>query len=149
MTEGEETTTTVVEDSDQHSLVVRFLWWLVVGWWASGIVLTVAWLLNVTVVGIPLGIKLINKVPFVLTLKKQETTQVITQTGEQTSVEVSGPAQHNLLLRAVYFLVIGWWFSGVWMGISWLVSLTVIGLPLSLWMLDRLPFIVSLYKLEN
>ncbi|MFD1589312.1 YccF domain-containing protein [Halorientalis brevis] len=149
MTESDETTTTVVQQANQHSLVVRFLWWLLVGWWASGIVLAVAWILNVTVVGIPLGIKLINKVPFVLTLKKQETTQVITQTGEQTTVEVTGPAQHNLLLRAVYFLLVGWWFSGVWMGISWLISLTVIGLPLSLWMLDRLPFVVSLYKLEN
>lgn len=148
MAESEDTTT-VVEDAGQHSLVVRFLWWLFIGWWASGIVLGIAWLLNVTVVGIPLGIKLINKVPFVLTLKKQERSRVITRTGGQTTVEVTGPEQHSLLVRAVYFLLVGWWFSGIWMFVSWVVSLTVIGLPLSIWMLDRLPFIVSLYKLEN
>ncbi|QSG10388.1 Uncharacterized membrane protein, DUF307 [Halapricum desulfuricans] len=37
-----------------------------VGWWATPIVVNTAWLLNVTVVLLPIGIKLINLVPTVL-----------------------------------------------------------------------------------
>ncbi|MFW6317887.1 MAG: YccF domain-containing protein, partial [Halorubrum sp.] len=52
----------------QRSLLVRALWFAFVGWWATPIVVNTAWLLNVTVVLLPLGIKLINLVPTALTL---------------------------------------------------------------------------------
>jgi uncharacterized membrane protein YccF (DUF307 family) len=37
------------------SLLVRFIWWLFIGWWASGIAVGVAWVALVTIIGIPLG----------------------------------------------------------------------------------------------
>jgi uncharacterized membrane protein YccF (DUF307 family) len=52
----------------QRSVLVRALWFVVVGWWVTPIVVNTAWLLNVTVVLLPLGIKLLNLVPTVLTL---------------------------------------------------------------------------------
>ena len=52
----------------QRSVLIRALWFVVVGWWATPIVVNTAWLLNVTVVLLPIGIKLINLVPTVLTL---------------------------------------------------------------------------------
>jgi len=52
----------------QRSLLVRALWFVFVGWWATPIVVNSAWLLNVTVILLPIGIKLINLVPTVLTL---------------------------------------------------------------------------------
>ena len=47
----------------QRSVLVRALWFVVVGWWVTPIVVNTAWLLNVTVVLFPLGIKLLNLVP--------------------------------------------------------------------------------------
>jgi hypothetical protein len=35
-------TTTVYERGP--NLLVRFVWWLFIGWWASGIAVTVAWI---------------------------------------------------------------------------------------------------------
>ena len=122
----------------QHSLVVRVLWYLFIGWWATGIWLSVAWLLNVTIVGLPLGIKMINEVPMVLTLKRQTDETVITAS--------SAKNQTNLAVRAVYFVLVGWWASLVWMGLAWLVSLTVIGLPVAIWMYNKLPYVTSLYR---
>ena len=59
----------VVERSSGPNLLVRFVWWLFIGWWASGIVVGLAWLSLISIVGIPLGIWLINHLPSVLTLR--------------------------------------------------------------------------------
>ena len=121
--------------SDQPSLLVRAVWFVFVGWWATGLWLAVAWLLNVTIVGIPLGIKMINRVPLVLSLKRRDPL-----------VEAGGSgAQHSLLVRAVWFLLVGWWASGVWLSVAYGLSLTIVGLPLAIWMYNKLPYVVSLY----
>ncbi|MFB6222772.1 MAG: YccF domain-containing protein [Haloarcula sp.] len=122
--------------SEQRSLLVRAVWFLFVGWWVTGIWLSVAWLLNVTIIGIPLGIKMINMVPLVLTLKRRD----------QLVEESNGSSQYSLPVRAVWFVLIGWWASGVWTGIAYTLSVTIVGLPLAIWMYNRLPFVVSLYK---
>jgi uncharacterized membrane protein YccF (DUF307 family) len=31
------------------NLLVRFIWWLFIGWWASGIAVAVAWLALITI----------------------------------------------------------------------------------------------------
>lgn len=135
-----------IQQSNQRSLVIRALWYLLVGWWVTGIWLAIAWLLNLTIVGIPFGIKMINMVPKVLTLKNAQNTQIITTDERGTNVEVHGAKQRSLVVRGVYFVFIGWWASGIWMALAWLVSLTIIGLPLAIWMYNMLPTIVSLYR---
>ncbi|AFZ72756.1 hypothetical protein SAMN05443661_11483 [Natronobacterium gregoryi] len=54
----------------QRSLLVRALWFLLVGWWLTPIVVNVAWALNVTVILAPIGVKAVNLVPTVLTLQE-------------------------------------------------------------------------------
>ncbi|RKS81145.1 uncharacterized membrane protein YccF (DUF307 family) [Haloarcula quadrata] len=122
--------------SEQRSLLVRAVWFLLVGWWVTGIWLSVAWFLNVTIIGLPFGIKMINKVPLVLTLKRRD--RLVTESDDGS--------QHSLLIRAVWFVFVGWWASGVWTGVAYALSLTIVGLPLAIWMYNRLPFVVSLYQ---
>jgi uncharacterized membrane protein YccF (DUF307 family) len=43
------------------SLLVRFIWWLFIGWWASGIAVGVAWVALITIIGIPLGIRIVSR----------------------------------------------------------------------------------------
>jgi len=47
-----------------------------------------------------------------------------------------------------YFLLIGWWLSGLWLSTAWgLVGITFgLGLPLAFWMFDRTPAIVTLAR---
>lgn len=124
----------------ERSLVVRGIWYLFVGWWATGLWLTVAWLLNLSIVGLPFGIKMINKVPKVLSLKEP------TSSTTNRIVNDSSGSSPSLLIRGVYFLLIGWWASGIWTAIAYVLSLTVIGLPGAIWMYNKLPKVVSLYN---
>lgn len=119
---------------DQPPLLVRALWFLCVGWWLTGFWLTAAWLLNLTVLGIPLGITLINRVPLVVSLKRRDPPPADRTTDP-----------YSLPVRAVWFLCIGWWASAVWTVVAYVLTLTVVGIPVAVWMHTRLPFVVSLY----
>lgn len=103
--------------------------------------LTVAWLLNVTIIGLPIGIKLINKVPKALTLKEPDSSDV-----NRIEVGKSSGNSPSLIVRGVYFVLIGWWASGIWTSIAYFLSLTVIGLPIGVKMFNYLPKVVSLYE---
>ena len=122
----------------QRSLFVRALWFVVVGWWLTPILVNVAWLLNVTIILIPLGIKLINLVPTALTL------------AEPRSLEDSDESsQHSLLVRAVWFVFVGWWLSWLWANVAAFLAVTVIGLPIAIPMFNRLPYVTSLYRFDG
>lgn len=128
------------------SLVVRFVWWLFVGWWASGIAVAIAWIGLITIIGIPLGIWVINRIPSVLTLRPRTRTWAIGQDadGRSVAIDVARP-QMSWLIRGVWFLLVGWWLSALWMVAAWFIQLTIIGLPIALMMFNRTPFIASLY----
>jgi hypothetical protein len=59
---------------------------------------------------------------------------------------VSELPQYPFLLRAIYFLLIGWWWSGVWLSISWVFSITLIFMPVGLAMIRKAPFMTTLKK---
>lgn len=128
--------------ADSPSLIVRAVWFVFVGWWLTGIVLTVAWVANLTVIGLPFGIKLINKAPYTLTLKRSGASD------EVDTVEMGGSSGNspNLIVRGVYFVLVGWWASGLLMAVSYLASLTVIGLPIGVKLFNYLPYVTSLKK---
>ena len=138
---------TVVEQQRGPNLLVRFVWWLFIGWWASGIVVAIAWLALITILGIPLGIYLINRLPTVLTLRPRSRTWTLGQDDEgRTVVTEAGRPQVGWLIRGIWFVLVGWWASAIWMGLAWLIQLTVIGIPIALLMFNRTPFVASLYR---
>jgi uncharacterized membrane protein YccF (DUF307 family) len=129
------------------NLLVRFIWWLFIGWWASGIAVGVAWVALITIVGIPLGIWIINRLPSILTLRPRTRTWSLGQ-DEQGREEVSDRSRPQVAwpIRGLWFILVGWWASAIWMSLAWLVQLTVIGIPISLLMFNRTPFIASIYR---
>ena len=66
--------------------------------------------------------------------------------GINTSVQRTGIRQLPFLLRAIYFVLIGWWFSGLWMGVAWAISVTLVGLPIAIWMFNRVPAVTTLRR---
>jgi uncharacterized membrane protein YccF (DUF307 family) len=129
------------------NLLVRFIWWLFIGWWASGIAVGIAWVALITIIGIPIGIWIINRLPSILTLRPRTRTWSLGR-DEQGREEVSdrGRPQIAWPIRGLWFVLVGWWASAIWMSLAWLVQLTVIGIPISLLMFNRTPFIASLYR---
>jgi len=130
---------TVEYSMGQRSIFIRALWFIFVGWWVTPVVINVAWVLNVTVILLPIGIKLINLVPTVLTLAEPRSLSDAT----------AGRGQRSLVIRALYFVFIGWWLSLLWANAAALLALTIIGLPIAIWMLNRLPFVTSLYRFHG
>ena len=130
-------------------LLIRVLWFLFIGWWLGLIWVLIAWFFNLTIIGLPLGLAMINNIPQVMTLRPSRVYTVVenrngTQVIRQRSLE-----QNPFLLRALYFLVIGCWFSLVWMLLAWLISLVTLGLafPISFWMFDRVPAVTTLARI--
>jgi uncharacterized membrane protein YccF (DUF307 family) len=119
------------------NLLIRAVWFVLVGIWATPLLLYVAWLCNVTVVLLPVGVKLINYAPFVASLK---------QTDERVEMN-GGEAQASLPVRAVYFVLIGWWLSLLWITVAAFFTASVIGFPIAVTMYSSLPYVTSLYRI--
>jgi uncharacterized membrane protein YccF (DUF307 family) len=130
----------VIKPVQELPFIVRVIWFFAIGWYVAGFWILAAWFLNLTIVGLPFGLWMINRVPQILTLKARPGVYV--DDGEHQTY-VSGRST-PFPIRAVYFLLIGWWFSLVWATIGWLLCLTIIGLPLGVLMLNRLPAVTTL-----
>jgi uncharacterized membrane protein YccF (DUF307 family) len=123
----------------QHLLLTRALWFVFVGWWLTPVLANAAWALGLTVVLLPVSVKLINLVPTALTLK----------TPRSTLDPDGGRGQHGLLVRSIYFVFVGWWLAFLWANVAAALAVTVVGLPVAVWMLHRLPFVLSLYRFDG
>jgi uncharacterized membrane protein YccF (DUF307 family) len=136
---------TVVQESSVP-LLLRILYFFLFGWWATGVWINVAWFLNVTVVGLPFGLWMLNRVPQVLTLRPARQLVVSRERGARVEWRTEGLPQRSWIVRLLYFVLIGWWLSLIWSNLAWVISATVIGLPLGVWMFDRLPAITTLMR---
>lgn len=144
-----EPTPVIVHPRDQGpGCLIRILYFIFVGLWLGGIVTVLAWVLNVTIIGLPLGLYLLNRLPQIMTLKPVQTEgRIMVVDGKVVYREASLPP-HPFLLRTLYFLLIGWWFSLVWLILAWLLTgLSLgLGLPLAFWMFDQVPALTTLAR---
>jgi uncharacterized membrane protein YccF (DUF307 family) len=119
------------------NVLLRAIWFVFVGIWATPLLLYVAWFCNLTIVLLPIGVKLINYAPFVASLKRSD-----------ESVEMNGGgAQASLPVRAVYFVFIGWWLSLLWITVAAFFTVSIIGFPVAVTMYSSLPYVTSLYRI--
>ena len=123
------------------NLLLRVIYFVLIGWWLGALGSAVAWFLVAIVIGLPVGLWLINRLPTLITLRPQEQAWRL-----EDGVLRQGKAQHPFLLRAIYFLLIGWWLSGVWMALAYALLLTILLLPVSFWMYGRIGAVTTLYR---
>ena len=124
-------------------LLVRALYFILFGLWFSGIWAVVAWVLCVTIIGLPLGLWMLNRLPQVVTLRPSRNDLVVMSTGRV--IERNVP-QTPFLLRAIYFLLIGWWLSAIWIAVAWALCASIIGMVIGFWMFDRVPALITLAR---
>ena len=127
-------------------LLLRVLYFFLVGWWATGVWINAAWFLNALILGLPAGLWMLHRVPQVLTLQPQQRVFVLRNEAGQASIRTGGLPQHPVAGRALYFVLVGWWLSLLWSNAAWALSLTIIGLPLAVWMFHRLPAVTTLMR---
>jgi len=119
---------------EELPLGIRALWFVFVGLWAGQAWLLVAWLLNLTLIGLPAGLWMLNQLPQVMTLRQP-------RHGLQMP---AGRSTAPFLARAIYFVLVGWWLSLLWIELAWLASALLIGLPLSFLMFERTGTVATL-----
>lgn len=128
-------------------ILVRVLWYFLVGWWLTAIAMAVAWLAAVVIVGSPLSFWLVNRIPTFLTLRpRREQYLLVMGADGVTRMQRVATEQSSVLVRIVYFILVGWWLSALWMGISYVLMLTILGIPLGMMMVNRIPVVFSLHR---
>jgi uncharacterized membrane protein YccF (DUF307 family) len=128
-------------------ILVRVVWYLLVGWWLTAIAMTIAWLAAIVIVGLPLSFWLVNRIPTVLTLRpRREQYLMVLGVDGVARMQKVATEQSSVLVRIVYFVLVGWWLSALWMGISYVLMLTILGIPLGMMMVNRIPFVFSLHR---
>jgi uncharacterized membrane protein YccF (DUF307 family) len=125
---------------------VQGLWFICVGWWATGLWISLAWALCALIITLPIGVMMLNRVPKVLALREPGGNlhvTVVTANGQLINV---GHEQIPFVVRAIYFLLIGWWWSAIVILLAYFFALTILGLPIAFWLFDRVPGAVTLRR---
>ena len=123
---------TVLRSNEPHWLL-RLVYFVLFGLWFSAVWAVIGWVVSITIIGLPIGLWMLERLPQVTTLRASTREVVVTPGG----VYERSPAQHPFLVRALYFVLIGWWLTGLWIVAAWGLSATLIGLLVSFWMIDR------------
>jgi uncharacterized membrane protein YccF (DUF307 family) len=137
---------TVVIQKENPGCLVQLLWFVFIGWWVGQIWIALSWILILSIIGIPLAIIMLNRLPKVIALREPDKQVSVVMREGAASVSTTSQKQVNILVRAIYFVLIGWWLSAIWMELAYFVCLTLIGLPIGFWMFDRVPALVSLRR---
>ena len=126
--------------SNNPGCLVQILYFLLIGWWLGGAWVIVAWVLMVTINGLPGGAAMLNDVPQVMALRGRRVVEVRPGGAVRAAPEIS------MLIRIPYFLLVGWWASALWLSVAYALCMSVIGIPIGFLMFDLTPAIVSLKR---
>lgn len=56
------------------------------------------------------------------------------------------PNQLPFLVRALWFLFLGWWLALSWISVAIAFAVTIIGLPIATWMFERTNAVMTLQQ---
>ncbi len=118
--------------------LTQLLWFLFIGWWLGALAVVAAYLCFALVITIPVGVSIVNNIPKLIAQRQPPIT--VSYWGQ-----VQTP-QHNIILRAIWFIVLGLLLTAAWMSIAYALCLTIIGMPIGFWMFDRAPALLTLHR---
>lgn len=132
--------------SGSPSILIRAIWFLFIGWWLSWWVAALAYLMCVTIIGLPIGFALFNQLPWVLTLRGRTETYSTDVRDGVTFVRGDTQAQLPMLVRALWFVFVGWWLGAIYLGIAWFLCVILITMPIGLLMFNRVGAVMTLLR---
>jgi len=60
--------------------------------------------------------------------------------------QTPGVAQRAFVIRALYYLLIGWWFTAIWVVVAYIFALLVITIPLASKMFNNTNKVLTLAR---
>lgn len=137
----------VNELETSQGCLIQILWFAFVGWWLGQLWIAIAYILLLTIVGIPIAIPMFNKLPQIIALRSPKKKVVTLWNGEESFISFEQKkGQLNFFVRAIYFLLIGWWLTGLWVEVAYILCATFIGMPIGFVMFDKIPAVMSLHR---
>lgn len=136
-----------VSSRDQGpGLLIRALWFVFIGWWLSAVAIGVAYFMCLIIIGLPVGFMIFNRLPVILTLRPRTET-VITEVRDGVTYVSGGTVEQSpLWIRAIYFLLVGWWLGAIYLSIAWALCVILITLPIGLWLFNRVGAVMTLLR---
>jgi uncharacterized membrane protein YccF (DUF307 family) len=113
-----------------------------IGWWLSGLFYFAGVILTLLVVTSPLGMMAVQKIGWAFSLYKETKNPTIVATGN--TVVIMEDKGTSFIVRYLYFILIGWWVGGIALIASWLIGITIVGIPFSIMIINRLGKIMTL-----
>ena len=136
----------IVIQSGGPGFLVRAIWFIFIGWWLSGLAIAVGYFAALTIVGLPLAFYIFNRIPSITTLRPRTQGVAVETVDGQTIVRASTIAQRPIWVRAIYFVLVGWWLGAVWLGVAWICSVLIVTLPVALLMYNRIGAVMTLLR---
>ena len=121
-------------------MILRLFYFVLIGWWAGLLASFVAYLLCATIIGIPFGVMIFNRLPVII---------FMAEPGE--ACPDGYPHRHvmeelPILLRILWFVILGWELGLLALIGGYLCAVTIVGIPLGIWILNRVPLVMTLRR---
>jgi uncharacterized membrane protein YccF (DUF307 family) len=135
----------IVVKVKSHGLIIRFLYFCLIGWWFGLFWALLSWAMYATVVLAPLGIVMLNKVPGAISLKAREKDLKVVVDESGYKVKQENKKQHPIWVRILYY-PIGLIASLIAIFLGWMLCILLITMPLGIMVFNWVPAIASLHR---
>jgi uncharacterized membrane protein YccF (DUF307 family) len=122
---------------EERNMFARFVYFVAIGWWYGLFALAAATVLTFTIVLAPLGLAIFNNLPKIVFMRERVDWEA---RGEYPQ---KSPA---FLVRALWFLFIGLPFGTLAFTLGYAFAFTIIGIPLAIFIVDRVPLLLTLNR---
>lgn len=134
------------ERASSPGCLVQLVWFAFIGWWLGIWAVALAWILNITIIGLPLGLLILNHIPLIITLQTPNKEIEVTRQDDTSMIKERGLPQVNFFLRTLYFIIVGWWWSAIWLIGAYLLCATILLIPVGLLMFRYVPLMTTLKR---
>lgn len=135
-------------ERDNPNILLRILWFLLVGWWLGFWAIAAAYLCLILIIPSPIGIAILDRLPRIMTLRAPARTITVHNNDGDVTIERSKVDQHSWLIRLPWLVLFGWWAGALWLlaAYGFIVFTAGLGLPISFWMFGRAAKVITLYR---
>lgn len=120
--------------------MIRIIYFLLIGWWVGALAAGIAFVFCATFIGLPIGTMIFNRLPWLITLLPDGDSCPAGYSHRHYREEIP------MLLRIIYFFLIGWEIGLIMLAIGYLLIISIIGAPLGVMVLNYVPLGMTLSR---
>jgi uncharacterized membrane protein YccF (DUF307 family) len=127
--------------------LARAVWFVLIGWWLTAIMIVIAYVLALSILGLPFAFYLFNRIPAFLTLRgRSKTYQVETTAAGTRYLASANIEQRPMWMRAIWFICVGFWFGAIWMAVAYVLCVLIVTMPFGIAMFNRVGAVMTLMR---